>query len=141
MKPEPSRVGTPLRWMVAGEIAPHSAANNHLSGWPGALTSKFFADGERHELSGWEDAVIPPDPSEKDPERTFHSFDRVPRRRAPMVTVLALMVLAIVGLAASKTNASSSAYHRLASSSLGQRATSAVQSLRRMPRALLAITP
>lgn len=134
-----SRARMPVNGVVAGELgASRSAAEDHLSGWPGAVTRAFFADGDRHEMTGWKDAVIPRDVSEVDPERDVRSFDRVPRRHGPLLTFVGAVALAIVGLAASHTGASSVAYHRLASSSLAQRATSAVHSLRQMTRAPMA---
>ena len=126
-----SRARMSVNGVVAGEIsASRSTPENHLSAWPGAVTRAFFADGDRHEMTGWKDAVIPRDVREVDPELDVRSFDRVPRRLGPLVTVVGAAALAIVGLAASHTGASSMAYHRLAGSSLAQRATSAVHSLR-----------
>ncbi|HEX2657381.1 MAG TPA: hypothetical protein VHU40_03885 [Polyangia bacterium] len=129
------RARRPMSGVVAGEIgASRSTPDDHLSAWPGAVTRAFFADGDRHEMTGWKDAVIPRDVSEVDPERDIRSFDRVPRRNGPLVTFVGAVALAIVGLAASHTRASTMAYHRLAGSSLAQKATSAVQSLRQMTR-------
>ena len=128
-----SRARRSVNGVVAGEIsAGRNIPENHLSAWPGAVTRAFFADGDRHEMTGWKDAVIPRDVSEVDPELDVRSFDRVPRRLGPLVTFVGAAALAIVGLAASHTGASSMAYHRLAGSSLAQRATSVVHSLRQM---------
>lgn len=121
--------------VVVGEIgASRGTPDNHLSAWPGAVTRAFFADGDRHEMTGWKDAVIPRDVREVDPERDVRTFDRVPRRYGPLLTIVGAVTFAIVGLAASHTGAPSMAYQRLAGSSLGQRATSAMHSLRQMTR-------
>jgi hypothetical protein len=129
-----SRARMPMSGVVAGEIgASRSTPDNHLSAWPGAVTRTFFADGDRHEMTGWKDAVIPRDVSEVDPERDVRSFDRVPRRHGPLLTFVGVVALAVVGLA-TQTGASATAYHRLVASSLAQRATNAVHSLRQMAR-------
>jgi len=142
MKRAASRARMSVNGVVAGEIGvSRGAPDSTLSAWPGAVTRTFFADGDRHEMTGWKDAVIPRDVREVDPELDVRSFDRVPRRLGPLATFAGVVAFAIVGLVASHTGASSIAYQRLAGSSLAQRATSAVHSLRQMTRPSMAVTP
>jgi hypothetical protein len=74
--------------------------NNQTAGWPLSPTQRFFTDGDRQEQEGWETAGL--EEPDVDPERQFTSFDRVPRRRLPLVVVATFGTLLIAGVAAAK---------------------------------------
>ncbi len=69
--------------------------------WPpfGRTTQKFFVEGERHEASGWEDTVLPPDDdphAHKKPK--VGDFDIVPRQTASTVVLAVFSACLTLGV-------------------------------------------
>jgi len=72
----------------------------------GQTTQRFFEEGERHEAADWNDTILPlDDEPEIDPEAEFDSFDRIPRRRGPIIAVITMGVLLLVGVGVGLTAA------------------------------------
>ena len=70
----------------------------------GTMTQQFFAVGEEQEATNYENARLTPDDEPMvSPDLRFDSFDRVPRRRRPMLVVMTL-VAGAVGFAAWRTH-------------------------------------
>src|SRR5688500_5284707 len=67
----------------------------------GSTTQRFFEEGEQHEAAQWTDTVLPPDDApETDPDTEFDSFDKIPKKRSPIVTVAAIGACLLIGVAA-----------------------------------------
>ncbi|MBC8133655.1 MAG: hypothetical protein H7X95_11795 [Deltaproteobacteria bacterium] len=67
----------------------------------GATTQRFFDEGEEHEATDWKNALLPPDDvPDSDPEAQFESFDKIPKRRNPILTVVAIGAFLLIGSAA-----------------------------------------
>src|SRR4051812_39734323 len=67
----------------------------------GATTQRFFAEGEQHEAAEWQDTVLPPDDApDVDPEVQFDSFDKIPKKRSPVMTAAAIGGCLLIGSAA-----------------------------------------
>jgi hypothetical protein len=64
----------------------------------GQNTLQFFAEGERHESTGWQDTILPAD-DEPDTRVRSGSFDKIPRQKSALLTVALLGVGLIVGAA------------------------------------------
>ncbi|HEY4183459.1 MAG TPA: hypothetical protein VGP07_00255 [Polyangia bacterium] len=85
------------------------------------VSARFFAEGERQELLGWKDSPLVDD-TVVIPAVQFSSFDRVPRRRAPLVLTMATAVgAAIVGFGALGMGAGVA--HALLTTQTGKQAT------------------
>jgi serine/threonine protein kinase len=79
------------------EVAPTGESAEHAS-----VTQQFFVEGDRQEAANWENsALVEADGPARD-SVTFDSFDRVPKRRTPLVFA-ALIVAAGLGIAAWST--------------------------------------
>ena len=65
-----------------------------------SLTQEFFLVGERNEAAEWDGSPLLEE-REPDPEAAFHSFDRVPKRRGPLL-VASLLVAIGVGVGAER---------------------------------------
>jgi len=64
------------------------------------VSARFFQEGEEQEANGWEDSPLVNEPFPDDEPPKFSSFDRVPRRRGPLlVTTFLLGIALVVGLA------------------------------------------
>ncbi len=59
----------------------------------GPTTERFFLEGEAHEANNYEDVILDVDDAEP-PKVEFKSFDKIPRKRSP---ILVLFMLAFVG--------------------------------------------
>ncbi|MEO5768102.1 MAG: hypothetical protein ABIS92_07095 [Polyangia bacterium] len=67
----------------------------------GSTTQRFFAEGEKHEAAEWQDTVLPPDDApDVDPEVQFDSFDKIPKKRSPVITAAAIGGCLLIGSAA-----------------------------------------
>jgi serine/threonine protein kinase len=64
------------------------------------LSKQFFEEGERQQDSQWENSPLAVDPGVADHGATFSSFDRVPRRRGPLVAAALIVAVAVAGFAA-----------------------------------------
>jgi hypothetical protein len=61
------------------------------------LSQRFFSKGEEQEANGYK-GVILDDDAPPSPELEFDSFDRIPRRRRPLLAITALLVsLPVIG--------------------------------------------
>ena len=60
------------------------------------ISSGFFQEGERQEANGWEDSPLALEPSPEEAPPAFSSFDRIPRKRAPLVVTTFILGIALV---------------------------------------------
>ena len=69
-----------------------------------SLSQRFFSKGEEQEANGYQNVVLEPDDALSAPDLEFDSFDKIPRRRRPLLTIAALLVsLPVVGYVAWKS--------------------------------------
>jgi hypothetical protein len=69
-----------------------------------SLSQRFFSKGEEQEANGYQNVVLEPDDALSAPDLEFDSFDKIPRRRRPLLTITALLVsLPAVGYVAWKS--------------------------------------
>ncbi len=66
------------------------------------LAERFFEEGDRHEETRWKNAPVVREQVGSAPDIHFSSFDRLPRRRTPLVTVLLLLAIAGTAFAGHK---------------------------------------
>ena len=57
-----------------------------------SLSQRFFSKGEEQEANGYQNVVLEPDDATSAPDLKFDSFDKIPRRRRPLLTITALLV-------------------------------------------------
>jgi len=70
------------------------------------VSARFFQEGEQQEANGWEDSPLTTEPFPDEEPPKFSSFDRVPRRRGPLLVTTFLLGAALVaGLAAEGADA------------------------------------
>jgi len=60
------------------------------------ISSGFFQEGERQEANGWEDSPLALEPPADEAPPAFSSFDRIPRKRAPLVVTTFILGIALV---------------------------------------------
>jgi hypothetical protein len=70
------------------------------------VSARFFQEGEKQEANGWEDSPLTTEPFPDEEPPKISSFDRVPRRRGPLLVTTFLLGAALVaGLAAEGADA------------------------------------
>jgi serine/threonine protein kinase len=79
---------------------PRIVATTAVPGIPASsLTQQFFVEGDRQEASQWDDSPLAAEVAVDERALAFDSFDRVPKRRAPLIGA-ALLVVAGLGITA-----------------------------------------
>ena len=71
------------------------------------VSAQFFREGERQEALGWKDSPLAGDATSSEAPVEFSSFDRIPKRRGPLVittVVVAIALLAGLGAEALRRN-------------------------------------
>lgn len=90
-------VELPVDGTFPGARPPAGAPSRRLDS---LVSARFFQEGEEQEANGWEDSPLVNEPFPDDEPPKFSSFDRVPRRRGPLiVTTFLLGTALVVGLA------------------------------------------
>jgi serine/threonine protein kinase len=72
------------------------------TGPDGALTKRFFLEGDLQEKNEWKNSPLARDRAASETEVEFSSFDQVPRKRKPLVAVAIVVALLVAGLGASR---------------------------------------
>jgi hypothetical protein len=68
----------------------------------GAVTQSFFAKGEEQEATGYKDVMLDDAASGASADLGFDSFDKIPRRRRPLIMVAGFLSLLVMGFLAWK---------------------------------------
>lgn len=81
---------------------PEPAPRKRLTMGAGAVTQSFFAKGEEQEATGYQDVMLDDAASGASSDLGFDSFDKIPRRRRPLIMVAGFLSLLVMGFLAWK---------------------------------------